>query len=463
MDDLNHKNRILDFSLLPVIFSLAWPTMLEQVMQTLVQYIDVAMVGSLGTDATAAVGSTSTINWLLCSSVAALGIGFLAFISQNIGAGRQDRAVRAAGQAAATVLFVGTLFTLIAVSLSPFVPRWMQVDERIRDLASEYFFIVYLPMLPRTASIIFGSVLRASGDTKTPMRVGIVTNLTNVVLNFLLIYQPRTVDLFGIAVPVWGAGWGVRGAAIASAVGYAVGGILISLALWRHPTLSPKNVGIKPDKEILTPCMKIALPNMLQRFCTSLGYVVFAAMINSLGEVSTAAHTISNTVESAFYIPGYGMQAAAATLTGNSVGAKDKARMHSLERMIVLCEAAMMLVSAGLLFAYAPAILSLFTKEAAVIALGGKVLRMVALSEPFYGISIVTEGVLQGAGQTMKPFLFNVICMWGVRIFGTWICVRIFGLGLVSAWACMIADNMLLLILFRIYYRHGKWNQELFV
>ena len=447
---------------LPVIFALAWPTMLEQVMQTAVQYIDTAMVGSLVTFATAAVGSTATINWLINGSVAALGVGFLAYISQAMGAGEEERAARAAAQAAGVVLAAGLFFTALTVALSGAVPVWMQVDAEVQKLASRYFMILYLPMLPRTASIIFGSVLRAAGDTKTPMRVSITVNAVNVLLNFLLIYAPRTALIFGRKVFLWGAGWGVTGAAIASAASFTAGGIHITAALWKHPLLSPGKSSLKPDRAILAPCLRVALPNMLQRFCTSLGYVVFAAMINSTGGISTAAHTIANTVESAFYIPGYGMQAAAATLTGNAIGAKDRERMRSIANMIVLAEVVMMTVTGGLLFAFAPQIVSIFSAEAEVIFLGGTVLRMVAVSEPFYGVSVVTEGMLQGAGQTKMPFLFNILCMWGVRILGTFLCVRFLGQGLIAAWGCMIADNMLLLLLFRLYYRCGRWNRELF-
>ena len=94
----------------------------------------------------------------------------------------------------------------------------MQVDASLRPLSSRYFFILYTPMLARSATIIFGTVLRAAGDTKTPMRIGVGVNLINVALNFLLIYQTRTLILFGKAVCLFGAGLGVRGAAAASAV-----------------------------------------------------------------------------------------------------------------------------------------------------------------------------------------------------------------------------------------------------
>ena len=92
------KKRKPDARLLGVIFALAWPTMLEELMQTAVQYIDTAMVGSLGTQATAAVGATGTVSWLVGSTVSAIGVGFLAYISQAFGAGEEEKAKRASAQ-----------------------------------------------------------------------------------------------------------------------------------------------------------------------------------------------------------------------------------------------------------------------------------------------------------------------------------------------------------------------------
>ena len=440
-----------------VIWALAWPTMLEQLMQTAVQYIDTAMVGALGTQATAAVGATSTVNWLVGSTVSAIGIGFLAYIAKAIGADDRKAASKASGQAVFSVLIVGTIFTLITVSISGFVPTWMQVDPAIRDTAAKYFLIIYIPMLPRTASIIFGTVLRAVGDTKSPMRIGLAVNIINVVLNFLLIYPSRVLPILG-GIPMIGAGMGVLGAALASAVSFTVGGICITVKIWKHPMVSPKVQELKPDFNILRPCLKVAIPNMLQRFGTSLGYVAFASMVNSLGGISTAAHTIANTVESAIYSPGYGMQTAAATLAGNAYGARDKERMQSLASMFIPIEILLMILSGGLLFVSAPALVGIFSTNQKVIDLGVTVLRMVALSEPFYGFSIIVEGMMQGVGKTREPFIYNIIGMWGVRIVGTFICTQILSFGLVSAWACMIAHNILLFILFLIIYIRGKWN-----
>ncbi|MBR6812248.1 MAG: MATE family efflux transporter, partial [Oscillospiraceae bacterium] len=123
-----------------VIMALAWPTMLEQLMQTAVQYIDTAMVGSLGTYATAAVGATTTVNWLINSTINAIGVGFLAYIAKSLGAKDHAAAKKAVAQAVLAVLVSGTFFTVLTLSLSSRVPVWMQVDESICDLAGRYFF-----------------------------------------------------------------------------------------------------------------------------------------------------------------------------------------------------------------------------------------------------------------------------------------------------------------------------------
>ena len=363
------------WALLGMIWALAWPTMLEQLMSTAVQYVDAAMVGRLGAQATAAVGATTTVSWLIGSTVSALGIGFLSFIAQAYGADDRARAARTSSQAVLAVLFSGTLFTVIPLLLSRRVPVWMHAAPEIQQVASQYFAILYMPMLARAASTIFGTALRATGDSKTPMRAGLAMNLVNVVLNFLLIYESRTVRALGLSIWLPGAGMGVIGAAIASAVSYAVGGVWITCALWKHPVISPRGQRLRPDWEVLRPCLKVALPSALQRFGTSFGYVAFASMINALGTIPLAAHSIANTVESAFYIPGYGMQTAAATLIGNALGARDERLMRRLARMLVGIEMVLMVVSGGLLFIFAPGMMSLFTIDAAVIALGATVLR----------------------------------------------------------------------------------------
>lgn len=165
------ESKKLNKAMMLTIWTLAWPTMVEQTMQTLVQYIDTAMVGVLGTDAAAAVGATSTVSWLIGCTVLAMGVGFLSYIARAFGARDYENAKRAVAQAMMVTVVVGIFLTILTTAISGFVPVWMQVDERVQGTAAAYFFILYLPMLPRTASMIFGTVLRAAGDTRTPMKL----------------------------------------------------------------------------------------------------------------------------------------------------------------------------------------------------------------------------------------------------------------------------------------------------
>ena len=215
------------YRMLRTILALAGPTMLEQLLQTAVSYVDIAMIGVLGTYATAAVGATTTVHWLINSSISALGIGFLAHIARACGeeaAQTSGKAARITGQALLVAFFTGLFFTALTLSLSPLIPLWMQVDPALSELTSRYFFILYLPMLPRTASLILGTSLRAAGDTKTPMKISLLMNLVNVVLNYFLIFPSHTVFVGGMTLSLPGAGLGVTGAAIAIEKGFQHGG-----------------------------------------------------------------------------------------------------------------------------------------------------------------------------------------------------------------------------------------------
>ena len=441
-----------------IVLSLAWPTMLEQWLQVAAQYVDAAMVGRLGAKATAAVGATSTINWVVGSSIAALGIGFLAYIAREYGAMRYDNAAKAAAQSVSACLVAGLFFMVLALSLSRQIPRWMNAQPDIQEMASRYFFIIYTPMLFRSATVIFGTVLRATGDTRTPMRCNLLVNFINVVLNYLLIYEPHAVHLSGHEIMVPGAGMGVIGAAWGTAISLTIGGLLMTASLWRHPRVSPRGRSKRPDWAILKPCLRVALPAALQRFGTSFGYVAFASLINGIGTVATAAHSIANTAESAFYIPAYGIQTAAATLSGNASGMRDQNHMKSITRTLLTLEAAMMTLSGTLLFVVAEKMMTMFTPDQEVIRLGTMVLRMVAVTAPLSGVAVVLEGIFQGVGDTMYAFACNIAGMWGVRVLGTVIAVRMMGHGLAAAWGCMIAHNILLFVMFIYRYRSGKWN-----
>lgn len=446
--------------LLLQIAALSWPTIVEQALQTIVQFADSAMVGRIGAQASASVGMTTSVTWLVNSPLFAMGVGVLAVIARACGAGDAQTARKASVQSVLLTLFLGALIGVLTLAVSPFLPIWLGAEESLHQSASTYFFIICLPMVFRASIILFGSVLRAVRDMKTPMMVNIFMNVLNVILNFFLIYNSRVIPLGTLSLFVPGAGLGVSGAAIATAVSYVAGGVLMFIALLRHPQVSPRGVKLRLDRDIMGACVRVGAPVALSRLGACLGQVVFSSQVTRLGTTALAAHSLAITSEQAFYIPGYGMQAAASTLCGNALGARDERRLVDTARTITVLSALLMAVTGGILFLIPDVMMSLFTTDTAVIAAGVKVLRIVALSEPFFGASIILEGVFNGIGDTRTPLFISIFTMWGVRILLTFICVSVLGLGLTAVWCCMVADNVTRCFLLLLRFVRGQWKHD---
>ena len=207
---------------LRMILYLSIPTIIEQILSTLLQYVDTAMVGQLGEEATASVSITTNITWLVNSVPGAIGTAVLVLIARAAGSGGREQVRKLSQQAFLLAGAAGLSLGLVSVALSPYIPRWMGGEPAIWEDASRYFFIISIPMVFRAFSNVLGAALRAVQNTRTPMVINVAANCLNIGLNYLLIYT---------------AGLGVAGAAIASAVSYVLAGVLMIRACMRHPML----------------------------------------------------------------------------------------------------------------------------------------------------------------------------------------------------------------------------------
>ena len=454
------EKRFFDKSMAALIMSMAWPTILELALQKVVQFIDSAMVGRISASAAAAVGLTQTVVWLIDGLFTAAGVGFLAVIARAIGAEDYEKAGKTSGQSVWVALIMGLMVGAIALSISFPLPGWMGADEAVRRDAGIYFFTINVPMVFRSAIILFGAVLRATGDMRHPMLVNMAMNIINVVLNFFLIYPTRQITLLGWEFTIWGAGLEVAGAAIATASAYTVGGILMFLILCRSDKgVAPTRESIRPDKEILKRVAQIGIPNAAERTVVCLGSTVFVSMVASLGTISLAAHSIAITAEGGFYVPGYGFMSTAATLAGMILGEGNEEKLERMTKTLMSINVLFMLFASTLMFVFPEMLISIFTKDPQVIEKGVLVMRIVAISEPFFGISLSLEGVFNGVGDTRYPFFISLGTMWGIRILFTFLCVKVLGLGLGAVWMCMVADVISRSVFMYLRYRSGRWKK----
>jgi len=427
---------------------LAWPTIMEHFLETIVQYIDTAMVGQVSAKASAVVGLSTSLNWLVNSPMFAVGIGFLAMVAKASGDGDEKAIQRAADQAVILVVCLGIVEGIITLALSSFIPKWMGADLSIQHDASVYFAMICLPMLFRAAIIIFGSLLRATGDTRTPLKINLFVNGINILLNMIFIYPERILHIGGYTFRVWGLGLGTFGAGLSTAIAFVIGGGLMWRAFRHNPVLHHSLRAIKLEPRTMLRGIKISMPIALNKTVTSLGYVVFSGLVSHMGTLVFAAHAIAIVAETIFYVPGYGMQAATSTMIGYTLGKKDWGLYMKTVVLNVTFIVVLMIPSSFLLYYFAEPVMCIFTKDVGVIALGTKVLKCVAFSEPFFCASIVLEGVYNGLGKTTYPFVVETTSMWLIRIVGVIIVLQFPGATLIHVWLCMIADNLMKTMLF---------------
>lgn len=430
-------------AVLKLLVTLSIPTILEQIMTTLLQYVDTAMVGHLGEQATAAVSVTTTVTWLVNSTASAIGVSVLAMIAKAAGSKNQERVQKLAGQSFLSVLICGIIIGAGSVLLSPFIPVWMGAEAAVQDNASRYFFIISVPMVFRASSTILGAAIRATQNTRTPMIISMCANGINVILNVVLIY---------------GCGLGVTGAALASAISYTVSGLCMFWAFCRNQQLSFQRRYCRVDREILREAAGISLPVLGTSMISCLGYIFFAGMVSGMGTTIFAAHSIAVTAETIFYIPGYGLRTAVSALIGNSLGERNQKKFENTRNLSVTITLLLMVISGIVLYFVAYPLMCLFTNSEAVAELGAKMLRLVAFSEPFFGLTIVLEGIFYGLGRTRYVFFAESGSMWGIRILFTFFCVQLWHLDLQAVWICMIADNICKAVLVAIPFlrNHGQ-------
>ncbi len=409
------------------LLKLSLPAVMQQLMGTLLQYVDTAMVGHLGEAATASVSTSTTVNWLVHSIPYGLTVGLLSTLSQAAGRGDRQEIKRLAAMGSRISLWLGLALTTVCLGISPFLPSWMQAAAEIRQPASAYFFVVSLSLVFSVTGGMFASAMHAVKDTRTPMIINLSANGLNVLLNYVLIYRLSL---------------GVMGAACATAVSTTLCGLGMLLAFRHKKALRfGREDYFRIDREKLWKLLRVGLPVTATSAVSCSGYIVFAGMVNGMGVITFAAHSIAVTAEEIFYLPGYGIRTATSALIGSAIGERNREKFRATRRQSLLLTAAVMTVSGMILFFAAYPLMRVFTDSRPVAGMGAGVLRMVAFSEPFFGLMVAWEGISYGTGRTRSVFIIEALSMWGVRILCTFLVIRA-GLGLSAVWWCMIADNV---------------------
>lgn len=448
-------------SRLGVMWRLSWPSILEQLLGTLVSYVDTAMVGVLGAAATAAVSVNASPIWLVGGILSGVGVGYSVQVANSVGARDEVRARRVIVQALLAALVIGFGFLGLLQALAGSIPRWMGAKPEVLPLAVSYLRYYTMCMPGHAMLYVFSAVLRCTGDTKTPLLLNSSCNLLNAILNFFLIYPTRELTLFGAVFTMPGAGMGVAGAAAASAIAIDLAGVLMLVVLLHRFHLFQRGTGdsLRPDPVAIRTAASLGLPYIAERMSINLGQITMTRVVASIGTAALAAHHIANTAEGLCYLPAYGISAAATALVGQSVGAQKKEDAKAYGALSGKLGFLLCVGTAAILFLCAPLLAGLFSPDEQVVALAAQVLRIVSVSEPFFALSIVLFGALRGANDTRYPMLTCLFSMWVVRIVLMVLFVFGFHWGLAGVWTAMAIDLTLRGVLSALRWRSGKWQR----
>lgn len=386
---------------LRLVWQLSLPAILTQITTIAMQYIDSAMVGALGADASAAIGLVASSTWLFGGVTTAVSAGFSVQVAHRIGAGEDTEARTIVRHGLAAALTLAALLALLGLGICRQLPCWLGGGAEICADASAYFLTFSLMLPFSQLNSLTAGFLQCAGDMVTPSVLNAVMCGLDVVCNALLIPH-----------------FGVLGAGMGTALACA----LVSLAMgWcccvRNAQLRLRRGEAHAFRpEILKKAFRIGAPVAVQEIAMNGAMVASTMILAPLGAAAIAANSFAVTAESLCYMPGYGVGSAATTLVGRSVGAGDAVQARRYGNICTALGGALMGCTGLLMMIFCPFVFRLLTPVAEVRTLAAQALRIGLLAEPLFGVSIAAAGALRGAGDTLVPSLLNLGSIWIVRL-----------------------------------------------
>jgi putative MATE family efflux protein len=431
------------------IFSLAWPVIISNLLQTITMFVDLIMVGQLGHEALAAVGLGGQVLFFIWAIVMGLSTGTIAIVARRSGEGAIDRADNVLKQS----VILGVLISIpIALLGSLFGYQMLSVfgaEEQIVALGYEYISILFLASPAIFVFFIASSALRGVGDTKTPLYVSALLNLINFIMNYCLIFGN-----FGFPQ------LGVRGAALGTTIAFVIS-LLVYLLLLRRKNsrIHLKREGPYFTLDTIRSILHIGTPSALEQALIQFGFVVYIAFIVSFGTEALAAHNIGARIQSLAFMPGFGFAIATTTLVGQSLGSRDpdKAENSGWEGSKL---SLITMTSTGLLMVIlADPISRLFATDSTVLTLSNEWIVLLALATPAVGIHFTMAGGLQGAGDTRWPLYVSFIGLYMVRLPLAYFLGFMTPLGVQGVWLSMSLEYYVRAAIITNRFRKGKWKK----
>jgi len=434
----------------PGILELAWPAVLGNLLFSLVGMVDIKIVGSLGASAVAAVTTGNRMFFVMQAVLIAVTAGTTTLVARAWGAGDREEAERVTTLSLAVCSGIAVALTIPGVIYAEALAGVFRVDEVAITLGASFIRWLSLFNVAFAVSMVIGTAVRAAGDTLTPLWIGAVTNVVNVVLVYGLVY-----GRFGLPA------LGVAGAAIASGLAFGVGAI-ISLWLWMRGWL---RVGVGPkgawSRRRLRQLFHIGYPAALEQGVMQLGFILFLWIVSHYGTAPYAAYGIGVNLLSFSFVVGFGFSIAAATHVGQRLGAQDaRGASQSGWRAMRLAIGAMVVLGGAIILG-SHSLARFMIEDAEVVRLTVAFIYILGAVQPLMAIEFTLGGALRGAGDTRFPLLTTLSGLLLVRCslagLSAWL-----GLAVEWTFAALIVDYAVKVTLLVARFRSSQWQQIVF-
>lgn len=435
------------------LLNLVLPLALEQLLQTLMGMADTIMVSRVGSAAISAVSLVDAINVLVIQVFAAMATGAAIICSYYIG--RKDR--RGANEAARQVLLSLTVISIVITVICLLLNRQIlslvfgSVEPAVMKNSRTYFYMTAVSFTFIALTNAGAAFYRAGGNSRFPLIISIIANAVNIVGNALLIF---------------GMGWGVFGAALATLISRIVNAVVLLYCLRkdRQEIVVRDYFKIRPNWSMIRDVLRIGIPSGIENGMFQFGKLAIQSSVSTLGTAAIAAQALTILMESLNGIAGVGVGIAMMTVVGQCIGAgRMEEAKYNIVRLDIWSEI-LIVLSCAAVYLLTPVFIALSDLEPDSAALVHQMILFITVTKPFVWVaSFTTVNGLRAAGDVRFPMIVSTITMWGCRVLMSIVLIRVFHFGPIAVWIGMASDWLIRGLIFTARFVSGEWLNHMLV
>lgn len=444
------RKNLTEGNISKLVLSLAGPLILSNIFGTAFELVDAVFIGKLGSAALAGVSLSGAILFFLATIGMGIGVGTVAIISRYTG----EKNYKEANKTAAQAFIIGFIFafflSVIGFNLAPKLLTLIGAKNNVLQYGLSYIKILFLGIYTLFFLFLGSAVLRGTGDTKTPMKIMILSVCLNIIFDWILIFGK-----FGLPA------MHTKGAAIATVLSRGIGGIIyIIIFIKGNHNIHLKLAYLKPDIIKIKKILKIGFPASIQMFIRSTSSIILIKLVSTFGTATLAAYGIGSRIFTLFLLPGFGFANSISTIIGHNLGAGNVQRAKKAAFTGVFYYLTVLLVLSTLIFIFSKEVIRFFNKEADVIRLGSEFLKFISISALFLSSGLIINRAFQGAGDSITPMIVTAISLYFFQIPLAFILSFTFNLKQTGIWIAYPLSNFLQALLITILFLQGKWAHK---